>query len=138
MLRRHEKSNCKGVFNPSRETARLIGKVSKIGPNSAQLAREIFARLGRPGEKAIYGMANLPRRHKCADIEHACEQVQRFSRPSYQALKRSLERTTSTAATTTAGVALQQVGPHIRSIEKYQAFWDFHAQQSITDPTTDR
>jgi len=92
VLRRHEKSTCNGeyklpdedrIFNPSRETARLIGKVSKIGPYSAQLAREIFARLGRPGEKAIYGMANLPRRHKRADIEHACEQVLRLSRPSY-------------------------------------------------------
>lgn len=147
VLRRHEKSTRKGeykipkedrIFNPSRETAQLIGKISKIGPHSAQLAREIFARLGRPGEKAIYGMANLPRRHKRADIEHASEQVLRLSRPSYQALKRILERTASTAANTAAGASLQQAGPHIRSIEEYQAFWDFHAQQSVTDPATDR
>jgi len=45
----------------------LIGKLNtadgqgKIGPHSAQLAHEIFARLGRPGERAIYGMASLPR-----------------------------------------------------------------------------
>jgi len=62
VLRRHDKSARKGVFvipeadrifNPSRETARLIGKVTKIGPHSAQLALEIFARLGRPGQHAI-------------------------------------------------------------------------------------
>jgi len=146
LLRRHEKAACKGeyklpeedrIFNPSRETARLIGKVSKIGPNSAQLAREIFARLGRPGQKAIYGMANLPRRHQRADIELACEQVLRLSRPSYQALRRILERTADTPATATGSVSLQQAGPHIRSIEEYQAFWDFHTQQSATtDPST--
>jgi hypothetical protein len=83
-------------------------------------------------------MANLPRRHKRADIEHACEQVLRLSRPSYQALKRILERTASMAANIAAISSLQQAGPHIRSIEEYQAFWDFHAQQSATDPTTDR
>lgn len=69
VLRRHDKAARRGeyvlpeadrIFNPSRQTAQLIGRVSKIGPYSAQLAREIFARLGRPGEKAIYGMANLP------------------------------------------------------------------------------
>ena len=143
VLRRHDKTARKGeyvlpeedrIFNPSRETARLIGQVSKIGPHSAQLAREIFARLGRPGQKAIYGLANLPRRYKSADIEHACEKVLRLSQPSYQALKRILERTAGTAATATAGASLQQAGPHIRSIEEYQAFWDFHTQPSAPDP----
>ncbi|HSR58947.1 MAG TPA: IS21 family transposase, partial [Candidatus Binataceae bacterium] len=73
ILRRHRKSTRKGhielpeedrIFNPSRETARLIGKVTKIGPHCAQLAREIFARLGRPGQHAIYGLSNLTRHHK--------------------------------------------------------------------------
>jgi hypothetical protein len=142
VLRRHDKAARRGdyvlpeadrIFNPSRQTALLIGKVSKIGPHSAQLAREIFARLGRPGEKAIYGMANLPRRYKRADIEHACEKVLCLSRPSYQALKRILERTHAAAA---ADASLQQAGPHIRSIAEYQAFWDFHAEQSARDPST--
>jgi hypothetical protein len=84
VLRRHDKSAHKGayvlpeedrIFNPSRETARLIGKVRKIGPHCTQLAREIFARLGRPGQKAIYGLANLSRHHSCEDIERACEKV---------------------------------------------------------------
>lgn len=145
VLRRHDKNARKGdyalpeedrIFNPSRKTALLIGKVSKIGPHSAQLAREIFARLGRPGQKAIYGMANLPRHHKRADIELACEKVLRLSRPSYQALKRILERTAGNAATVPASASLQQAGLHIRSIEEYQAFWDFHTEQSATDPST--
>jgi len=73
VLRRHEKTTRPGdyrlpeedrIFNPSRETARLIGKVAKIGPHCAQLAREIFARLGRPGQHAIYGLSNLTRHHR--------------------------------------------------------------------------
>jgi hypothetical protein len=84
LLRRHEKSADKGefimakedrIFNPSRETARLIAKATKIGPHCMQLAREIFARLGRPGQKAIYGLANLARHHKREDIERACQKV---------------------------------------------------------------
>ncbi len=146
VLRRHEKSTRKGafvlaesdrIFNPSRETARLIGKIAKIGPRAAQLAREIFARLGRPGEKAIYGLANLARHHKRDDIEHACEKVLALSQPSYQALKRVLERQ---AAATSAATppSLQQSGEIIRSIDEYQAFFEHCVRGSSPahDPST--
>jgi len=150
VLRRHDKSAHKGayvlpeedrIFNPSRETAHLIGRVRKIGPHCTQLAREIFARLGRPGQKAIYGLSNLPRHHSCEDIERACEKVLRLSQPSYQALKRIL---TATAAAKEARAAaeqatLQQHGDHIRAIEEYQRFFDQHAAQLPllpSDPST--
>jgi Mu transposase, C-terminal domain len=79
VLRRHAKAARRGdfvlpeadrLFNPSRETARLIGKVGKIGPASEQLAREIFVRLGRPGQRAIYGLANLLRHHSRGPTAH--------------------------------------------------------------------
>jgi transposase len=143
VLRRHAKSTRKGtfvldegdrIFNPSRETARLIGKIAKIGPCAAQLAREIFARLGRPGEKAIYGLANLARHHKRDDIERACEKVLALSQPSYQALKRILERQTAAVA---APSSLQQSGELIRAIEEYQAFFDHCAQSPPNLSPTD-
>jgi transposase len=146
ILRRHEKKTARGkyelppedrLFNPSRETARLIGKATKIGPHSAQLAREIFAHLGRPGQKAIYGLTNLPRHHSREDIEKASEQVLKLSRPSYQALKRILER--STAAKEARAVAnrdrLQQHGDHIRALEEYQRFFD-QQTETLSDPTS--
>jgi hypothetical protein len=129
------------IFNPSRETACLIAKVHKIGPHCAQLAREIFAHLGRPGQKAIYGLANLAREHSVADIERACEQVLRLSRPSYQALKRILaahaEAKEASAAADKA--TLRQEGEHIRQIEEYQRFFDQHAGQlsPLPDAATD-
>lgn len=134
VLRRHAKAARKGqfvlpeqdrLFNPSRETARLIGRVAKIGPAAAELAREIFARRGRPGQRAIYGLANLPRRYKREDIEAACAKVLALSVPSYQALKRILEQRAGAA---TAGPAtLQQSGTEIRAIEEYQAFFEQYA-----------
>ncbi|MGH8139147.1 MAG: IS21 family transposase [Steroidobacteraceae bacterium] len=145
VLRRHDKTEPgkyrlpeeDRIFNPSRETARLIGKVAKIGPHCAQLAREIFARLGRPGQRAIYGLSNLTRHHKREDIERACERVLTLSRPSYQALKRVLEHHAATEeASAAAGrPSLQQSGPGIRAIEEYQAFWEEYSRQSPTDPS---
>jgi transposase len=147
-LRRHEKSTSKGefvlakedrIFNPSRETAQLIGKATKIGPHCAQLAREIFGRLGRPGQKAIYGLANLARHHKREDIERACEKVLTLSQPSYQALKRILEHYTAHSKSSAAAdqPKLQQQGEHIRGIQEYQAFWDEYCRHAATDSHKD-
>ena len=146
LLRRHPRSTVPGhfellpadrLFNPSRETARLLAKASKIGPHSARLAGAIFARLGRPGQRAIYGMANLPRQHRCEDIERACERVLTLSRPSYQALKRVLEHHAAQHAACAAAdpPELQQSGPHIRAIEEYRDFFEQHAAQPTHDPS---
>jgi hypothetical protein len=137
LLRRHEKSARKGafvmveqdrIFNPSRETARLIGKVAKVGPHAARLAREIFARLGRPGEKAIYGLSNLARHYSREDIERACEKVLVLAQPSYQALKRILERQAA-AASEASTPSLQQSGELIRSIDEYHAFFEHYGRE---------
>jgi transposase len=140
VLRRHAKAARRGefvlpeadrLFNPSRETARLIGKVAKLGPASEQLAREIFARLGRPGQRAIYGLANLPRHYSREDIEAACAKVLRLATPSYQALKRILERRSADAlAAGAAAPVLLQSGDAIRAIDEYQAFFEQHSRSA--------
>jgi len=137
VLRRHGKAARKGefvlpeedrIFNPSRETARLIGKVAKIGSASEKLARELFARLGRPGQRAIYGLANLPRHHSREDIEAACEKVLTLAAPSYQALKRILERRSAVAHERSADASpLRQSGDEIRAIDEYETFFEQHA-----------
>jgi hypothetical protein len=147
VLRRHEKCARKGefklseedrIFNPSRETARLLAKVKKLGPHTAHLAHEIFARLGRPGQKAIYALSNLARHHKRDEIERACEQVLTLSTPSYQALKRILMRNAAAEEATAAAQqpSLRQVGDHIRDIDAYQAFWEEYSQLPEHDPST--
>lgn len=144
VLRRHAKAARRGqfvlpeadrLFNPSRETARLIGKVAKIGPASQKLAREIFARLGRPGQRAIYGLANLARHYSCEAIEAACTQALTLATPSYQALKRILERRDADAlAAGAAAPVLMQSGADIRAIEEYQAFFEQHSKSVPPSP----
>ena len=140
VLRRHEKAARKGafvlaeedrIFNPSRETARLITKIAKLGPSCEKLAREIFARLGRPGQKAIYGLANLARHYSREEIEAACAKVLTLGTPSYQALKRILERRSAAVEPGTDPVTLVQSGDVIRAIDDYQAFFEQHAQSAV-------
>jgi transposase len=144
MLRRHPRSTKPGhfeiqdsdrIFNPSRETVRLLGRVAKLGPNSLQLGRDIFLRLGRPGQKALYGMSNLPRRYAKEDIENAAKRVLTLSQPSYHALKRILERNAAETERHAAVPELRQSGPHIRDIEEYHAFFE-SAQHHFDDQTS--
>jgi hypothetical protein len=143
VLRRHEKSPRKGafviagpdrLFNPSRETTRLLMRVMRIGPCTAALARELFARMGRPGQRAIYGLANLPRRYARADIEAVCGRLLEWQCVSYAAVKRALER--KQAALLPAQVStLTQSGPAIREITEYQSFWERHSQTHPPEDT---
>jgi transposase len=137
LLRRHPKSARKGtfaiehadrIFNPSRESARLLAKAERIGPHTAALAREMFARLGRPGQRAIYGLANLARHYPCADIEAVCARLLDAQCFSYAALKRALERKAATALATAQAPTLTQSGSHIRALTEYQSFWEEHSQ----------
>ena len=109
---------------------RLLAKVERIGPRTAALARELFARLGRPGNRAIYGLANLARHYPCADIEAVCERLLDAQVFSYAALKRALERRAAARAATEAS-ALTQTGAHIRALTEYQSFCEDY---SLTYP----
>jgi len=139
LLRRHDKSLRKGtfviagsdrLFNPSRETARLLARVHKIGPRTAAFAQEIFARMGRPGQRAIYGLANLPRKYRRADIEAVCERLHAAQCVSYAAVRRALERQSANAPEP----PFTQSGPDIRALTEYQSFWETHSQ---VDPNED-
>jgi transposase len=134
-VRRHEKSLRKGsftmasgdrLFNPSRESVRLLGKAQLIGPSTAAYAHELFARLGRPGHRALYGLTSLARTYPRTAIEEVCGRMLSADCFSYSAVKRALERTHSAAADAGAP-ALVQSGPAIRDITEYQEFWDSHS-----------
>ena len=142
VLRRHPKTGRKGqfvmagadrLFNPSRESVRLLAKAERIGPHAAALAREMFARLGRPGQRAIYGLANLARRYPCAHIEAAAARLLEAQIFSYAALKRVLERHRATASQ--QELALTQSGPHVRPLTDYQSFWERHSQTHSPEDT---
>jgi transposase len=136
LLRRHPKSLRKGVFviedsdrvfNPSRESARLLERLARIGPCTATMGRELFARMGRPAQRAIYGLSNLARRHARADIEAVCARLLEAKCASYAAVRRALERKQA-ANTTPSTPELAQSGDDIRPITQYQLFWETHSQ----------
>ena len=148
VLRRHQKSLRKGafaidpadrLFNPSRESARLLERVARIGPCTAAFGREIFARAGRPGQRALYGLANLPRRFERADIEAVCARLLQAQCVSYAAVRHALERKQAAVVPATAP-PLTQSGPAIRELTEYQSFWETHSQthpQEDTDANVD-
>lgn len=139
VLRRHLLVMAKGkfnikpedrIFNPSRETTKLIERIEKIGPKSADLARTLFGRLGRAGNGAIYGLSNLTRDYRKEDIETACELVLSRGSFSYQAVKRILERRPKKNE---RNVDLKQSGKEIRPIKDYQMFFDNNANKGEKD-----
>ena len=134
VVRRHEKALYRGtftlehsdrLFNPSRETARLLNKAQQIGPHTAAFGQELFDRLGRPGQRALYGLTNLARTYPRTAIETVCARLAGQDL-SYAAVKRALERT---HVTEEPGVAPSgtQSGPGIRELSEYQEFWETHS-----------
>lgn len=144
LLRRHPKSARKGqyvlaeadrLFNPSRETGRLLAKAATIGPQTEQMARTLFAHRGRPGQKALYGLTSLARTYPRAEIEAVCERLLAAECASYAAVRRALERQATAQATPPPPLA--QEGPVIRAITEYQTFWDAHGRTNVTKETAD-
>lgn len=139
VLRRHERSRVKGanllkpedrIFNPSRETTKLLERIEKIGPNAANLARGIFNRDGRAGHGVIYGLSNLTRDYRREDIETACAKVIGRGVVSFTAVKRILERGPKKADCKTE---LKQSGSEIRPVQDYQTFWEINSQTNKED-----
>jgi len=140
ILRRHERSKIKGanllkpedrIFNPSRETTKLIERIEKIGPSAAELARGIFNRDGRAGHGVIYGLSNLTRDYRREDIEAACTKVAARGIVSYHAVKRILER--GPKKNDTDKTELRQSGSEIRPVQDYQTFWEMNSQTNKED-----
>ena len=138
VLRRHEKAGRKGafvmaatdrLFNPSRETARILARVAMIGPHTAALGHALFSRLGRPGNRALYGVASLVRTYPRVDIEAVCARMLEAGCVSYTAVKDALAR--RAAAHTAVAPPLTQAGPGIRAVTEYQDFWEQHGATVI-------
>lgn len=143
VLRRHALALRKGafvmaasdrLFNPSRETARVLARAEQIGPHTTVFAQTLFAQLGRPGQRAIYGLANLPRRYARVDIEAVCERLHTAGCHSYAAVKQALVRRAATTPEPTR--ALTQAGPDIRPVTEYQTFWEQHATDAHAQAQT--
>ncbi len=81
LLRTHARSERPGAtvlpdeerpFNPSRQTELLWKLAGQIGPNCLTICRQWFAREGRLGQRRMWGLVGLARKHPAAIVEQAC------------------------------------------------------------------
>lgn len=84
LLRTHARSERPGsvvlpdaerVFNPSRQTEYLFKLAHDIGPACQQLCRDWFTKDGRPGQRRMWGLVGLARKHPAALVEQACQEA---------------------------------------------------------------
>jgi transposase/5S rRNA maturation endonuclease (ribonuclease M5) len=139
LIRRHPKSNRPGslmmepgerIFNPSRETDRLLAQAEIIGPHTFSLCEKWFNEEGRSGQRRMYGLINLVRHYPARHVEKAAELAKRNGLRSSKALRRMVEGMAAEADEMRIEESgLTQEHPLIRSGEDYGVFWDQHAAQ---------
>jgi 5S rRNA maturation endonuclease (ribonuclease M5) len=141
VIRRHPRSKRPGslmmkpedrIFNPSRETDRLLAQAERIGPHTFALCEKWFNEEGRTGQRRMYGLVNLVRHYAACHVEKAAEMALRNGLRSSKALRRMVESMAAEAEGRKAEEydRLTQEHALIRPGEDYAAFWDQHAAQA--------
>jgi transposase len=143
VIRRHPKSRRAGslimkpadrIFNPSRETDRLLSQAEAIGPHTFGLCEKWFKEEGRSGQRRMYGLVNLIRHYPACYVEKAAELAMDNGLRSSKALRRMVESMVAEVEESKAEQSehLTQDHPLIRPGEDYAAFWDQHAAQAAS------
>jgi len=138
VIRRHPKSRHRGsvtmkpedrIFNPSRQTHRLLKRAEKIGPWTGKLCRNWFTEEGRTGQRRMYGVVNLVRHYEACYVERAAETAVSAELRSYKTFKRLVENMVEESKEVSPGKdkELLQEHPLIRTGTDYEAFWNHHA-----------
>jgi|WetSurMetagenome_2_1015567.scaffolds.fasta_scaffold20914_2 transposase len=142
VIRRHPKSSRPGslimkpedrIFNPSRETDRLLAQAERIGPQTFALCEIWFNEEGRTGQRRMYGLVNLVRHYAACHVEKAAETALRNGLRSSKALRRMVESMAAEAEERKAEESERLTQQHalIRPGEDYAAFWNQHAAQAV-------
>lgn len=124
------------IFNPSRETERLMRQASAIGPWTEKICQELFKQNGRIAQKKIQGIVALSRKHSSARIEAACQAAYERHAWSSRAVRLLIEKKIEQEACDAAKpqqLELIQEHESIRPISEYQEFWNTHAQMNAQD-----
>lgn len=152
LLRSHERVERAGtvvlpmeerVFNPSRQTRRILGQAQAIGPDAQRLCELMFVMEGRVGQRKLWGIVALAERYPRRLVDRACAQALADGLHSYQHVKRITHKLVADAlaAIDAAGteepvqgeLALTQEHPLIRPAQVYaELFARCAAQPSST------
>ena len=123
------------LFNPSRETRRILAQAKAIGSSAERLCQLLFDTEGRVGQRKLWGIVGLVRRYPRRLIDAACETASREGAPSYRQVKalteRLLEQALADLDTPIQGeLPLTQEHPLIRGGDDYADLFSLGARQS--------
>ncbi len=116
------------VFNPSRETRRILAQAKAIGADTSRLCELLFAIEGRVGQRKLWGIVSLAERYPRRLVNSACARALADGIHSYRHVKAATEKLVAEAlaaidhaeATPVQGeLALTQEHPLIRSGDDY-------------------
>lgn len=129
------------LFNPSRETRRILVQAKNIGPTTEQLCQSLFDKEGRVGQRRLWGIVGLAKRYPRRLIERACAMAMHEGIGSYKQIKALTERLLSEAlanidAPVQGELTLTQDDPLIRAGEDYADLFTIGAQNSAALPPT--
>lgn len=80
------------VFNPSRETRRILAQAKAIGCDAERLCELLFAVEGRVGQRKLWGIVRLAERYPRRLVERACAQAMSDGIHSYGHVKKIAEK----------------------------------------------
>lgn len=80
------------IFNPSRETRRILAQAKAIGTETERLCQLLFAVEGRVGQRKLWGIVGLAQRCPRALVERACAQALADGVHSYRHVKALADR----------------------------------------------
>jgi hypothetical protein len=101
LLRTHERVDRPGtvvlplaerVFNPSRETRRILAQAQAIGPQAERLCQMLFDQQGRVGQRQLWGIVGLAGRYPRRLLDQACQQAMADGLHSYRHVKALTEK----------------------------------------------
>lgn len=127
------------LFNPSRETRRILTQAKDIGPATEQLCQRLFDQEGRVGQRRLWGIVGLAKRYPRRLIDRACAMALHEGIGSYKQIKALAERLLNEAladidAPLQGELVLTQDDPLIRSGEDYADLFTLGAQNSAALP----
>jgi transposase len=131
LLRTHARSERPGAtvlpdeerpFNPSRQTELLWKLAGQIGPNCLAICRQWFAREGRVGQRRMWGLVGLARKHPAAMVEQACMRAALEQRATLKAITLMVAELAERASAT-APPPLTQQDDLIRDASDYSDFF---------------
>lgn len=152
LLRMHDRSETPGtvvlpmnerVFNPSRETQRILSQAKAIGAATHKLCETLFEREGRVGQRKLWGIVGLVRRYPRRLINSACEMAMTQGVYSYGHVKTLTEQLMEEALAlldapnSQANCPLTQSHALIRAGDDYADLFTLGAQQSATQTLTE-